>query len=232
MTTSASCKKTFLPQQLGGERGRRHRGELAFRAGSLRRAKTRQEGDAGSPGPQGVSSLNKTQGREWQSQRHLATKCKLYRARSGPRSGQFLSAQLLNHILLLHLPITLAINIKKDISRTITDSIFSGPSKTLESKNRRQRRLDTQDYPAPLALNAFRFDFEAHGKQTNVNSNKKAERENETVLVQVNFYNPIGQGPRLFSEPTLRSRVRWAARSSEYKVSDRRGFFCLCVKMV
>ena len=115
---------------------------------------------------QGVSSLNKTQGREWQSQRHLATKCKLYRARSGPRSGQFLSAQLLNHILLLHLPITLAINIKKDISRTITDSIFSGPSKTLESKNRRQRRLDTQDYPAPLALNAFRFDFEAHGKQT------------------------------------------------------------------
>lgn len=43
---------------------------------------------------------------------------------------------------LLHLPITLAINIKKDISRTITDSIFSGPSKTLKSKNRQQRRLD------------------------------------------------------------------------------------------
>lgn len=87
------------------------------------------------------------------------------------------SAQSLNHILLLHLPITLGINIKKDISRTITDSVFSGPSKALESRNRRQRRLDAQDYPAPLALNAFRFDFEAHGKQTNVNSNKKAERK-------------------------------------------------------
>lgn len=43
---------------------------------------------------------------------------------------------------LLHPPITLAVNIKKDISRTVTDSIFSGPSKTLKSKNRQQWRLD------------------------------------------------------------------------------------------
>lgn len=127
---------------------------------------------------------------------------------------------------LLRLPITLAINIEKDISRIITDSVFSGPSKALKSKNRRQRRLDTrEDDPAPSALNAFRFDFEANGKQTNVNSNKKAERENETALVQLNFYNPIGQGPRLFSESPLRFRVQWAARSSEYKVSDHQGFF-------
>lgn len=53
-----------------------------------------------------------------------------------------------------------------------------------------------------------------------MNSNKKAEKENEMVLVQLNFYNPIGQGPGLFCESTLRLGVQWAARNSEYKVSD------------